>query len=218
MAAILPYGSPQWEKLEIFLRLLVPKLPSPQGGDYTEGLLEDVDLESYRAEAQQTMQILLDNENGEITPVPVGADTGIDVPEMDTLTHILQEFHDVFGNIEWTDEDRVKKQIADLPSIVRQDEKYQNAMKLSDEQNARAESDRATNDAILATMSSGIELYKAINQNDSLRRWILNMVFNETYQPRKTSPKSNRKVVTHTGVPEDRTLMVAEDTPVYGKE
>lgn len=123
-----------------------------------------------------------------------------------------------FGNIEWTDEDRVKKQIADLPSIVRQDEKYQNAMKLSDEQNARAESDRATNDAILATMSSGIELYKAINQNDSLRRWILNMVFNETYQPRKTSPKSNRKVVTHTGVPEDRTLMVAEDTPVYGKE
>ena len=91
-------------------------------------------------------------------------------------------------------------------------------MKLSDEQNARAESDRATNDAILATMSSGIELYKAINQNDSLRRWILNMVFNETYQPRKTSPKSNRKVVTHTGVPEDRTLMVAEDKPVYGKE
>ena len=218
LAAILPYGSSQWEKLEIFLRLLVPKLPSPQGEDYTEGLLEDVDLESYRAEAQQTMQILLDNENGEITPVPVGADTGIDVPEMDTLTHILQEFHDVFGNIEWTDEDRVKKQIADLPGIVRQDEKYQNAMKLSDEQNARAESDRATNDAILATMSSGIELYKAINQNDSLRRWILNMVFNETYQPRKTSPKSNRKVVTHTGVPEDRTLMVAEDKPVYGKE
>lgn len=195
MAAILPYGSPQWEKLEIFLRLLVPKLPSPQGGDYTEGLLEDVDLESYRAEAQQTMQILLDNENGEITPVPVGADTGIDVPEMDTLTHILQEFHDVFGNIEWTDEDRVKKQIADLPSIVRQDEKYQNAMKLSDEQNARAESDRATNDAILATMSSGIELYKAINQNDSLRRWILNMVLMKRISHGKHPQRATEKLL-----------------------
>lgn len=41
---------------------------------------------------------------------------------------------------------------------------------------------------------------------------------NETYQPRETSPKSNRKVVIHTDISEDRTLMVAEDAPVYGKE
>ena len=59
LASILPYGSVQWEKLAIFFNLLIPKLPSPQGEDYTEGLLEDDDLESYRAEAQQTMQIQL---------------------------------------------------------------------------------------------------------------------------------------------------------------
>ena len=57
LSAILPYGSVQWEKLSIFLNFLVPKLPKPDGEDYTEGLLEDVDLESYRAEAQQTMRI-----------------------------------------------------------------------------------------------------------------------------------------------------------------
>ena len=37
-------------------------------------------------------------------------------------------------------------------------------MKNSDAQNARDESDRATMEAILATMSSGIELYKTYNQ------------------------------------------------------
>ncbi len=42
MRAILPYGSVQWEKLSIFLTLLIPKLPKPEGEDYTEGLLEDV--------------------------------------------------------------------------------------------------------------------------------------------------------------------------------
>lgn len=42
--------------------MLIPKLPKPEGEDYTEGLLEDVDLESYRAEAQQTMRIQLENQ------------------------------------------------------------------------------------------------------------------------------------------------------------
>lgn len=31
LGAILPYGSPEWEKLSIFLSFLVPKLPTPQG-------------------------------------------------------------------------------------------------------------------------------------------------------------------------------------------
>ncbi len=181
LAAILPYGSVEWEKLTIFLNLLIPKLPSPQGEDYTEGLLEDVDLESYRVEARETMRIQYENENGEINPIPVGTDVGIDVPELDTLSNILQAFHDVFGDIEWTDEDKVKKQVAELPNIVKQDEAYQNAMQHSDAQNARAESDRATNKAILATMSSGIELYKAVQANDSFRKWIMDMVFNATY-------------------------------------
>ena len=114
------YGSIQWEKLSIFLTLLLPKLPKPEGEDYTEGLLEDVDLESYRAEAQETMRIQLENENGEIAPVPVSTSTGIDVPELDSLTNILKEFHDIFGNIEWTDEDKVKKQINDIIESVPQ--------------------------------------------------------------------------------------------------
>lgn len=146
-------------------------------------MLEDIDLESYRAEAQETMRIQLDNENGEVNPVPVSTDVGINVPEMDSLSNILKEFHDIFGGIEWTDEDKVKKQIADLPGIVSQNETYQNAMRYSDKENAREESDKATLAAILSTMSTGIELYKQINSNESLKRWVFNMVFNETYNP-----------------------------------
>ena len=205
LAAILPYGSVEWEKLTIFLNLLIPKLPSPQGEDYTEGLLEDVDLESYRVEARETMRIQYENENGEINPIPVGTDVGIDVPELDTLSNILQAFHDVFGDIEWTDEDKVKKQVAELPNIVKQDEAYQNAMQHSDAQNARAESDRATTKAILDTMSSGIELYKAIQGNDSFRKWIMDMVFNATYT----------KPYTYTADIDTGARYVAEEQGIY---
>lgn len=103
------------------------------------------------------MRIQLENENGEIDPIPVSTSVGIDVPEFDTLTNILKEFHDIFGNIEWTDEDKIKKQINDIIESVRRDEKYNNAMQFSDKQNARDESDRAAHEAVMNSMQSGLE-------------------------------------------------------------
>ena len=190
LAAILPYGSVEWEKLAIFLNLLVPKLPSPEGEDYTKGLLEDVDIEAYRSEAQETMRIYLANENSEVNPIPVGTDVGINVPELDTLSNILKEINEIVDNMEWTDKDTVKKQIADLPDIVSKDVAYQNAMHTSDEQNSRTESDRATDEAILATLNSGVELYKAIQDNESFRKSIMDMVFNISYKKSYSQPNA----------------------------
>lgn len=181
LAAIMPYGSVEWEKLAIFLNLLLPKLPSPEGEDYTKGLLDDVELESYRAQAKEAIRIQLDNENGEINPIPVGTNVGINVPELDTLSNILKEFHDAFGNIEWTDEDKIKKQIQELFESVDRDEQYINARRFSDVQNARTESDRAAGEALIATMKSGIELYREVQNNPSFKKWLFDSVFNATY-------------------------------------
>lgn len=181
LAAIMPYGSVEWEKLAIFLNLLLPKLPSPEGEDYTKGLLDDVELESYRAQAKESIRIQLDNENGEINPIPVGTNVGINVPELDTLSNILKEFHDAFGNIEWTDEDKIKKQIQELFESVDRDEQYINARRFSDVQNARTESDRAAGEALIATMKSGIELYREVQNNPSFKKWLFDSVFNATY-------------------------------------
>lgn len=197
LSSILPYGSQEWEKLSIFLNLLVTKLPRPTSDeDDVEKIVEDVDLESYRVVAQETMAIRLADQDAEIDAIPVKTDIGIPVPEMDTLTNIIATFHDIWGKCEWTDEDKIKNQIADLPDIVRQDEAYQNAMRYSDAQNARDESDRAVFEAILKTMSSGMELYTAFqddmrnSNNVSFKKWLLDMVFNSTYQPGDNSTQS----------------------------
>ena len=68
-------------------------------------------------------------------------------------------------------------------SIVKQDETYQSAMRYSDRQNARAESDRAARNAILRTMNSGVEFYREVQGNEAFRKWILDWVFNATYAP-----------------------------------
>ena len=50
LAAILPYTYAEWEKLSIFLTFLVPKLPAPREDDLSKGILEAIDMDSYRVE------------------------------------------------------------------------------------------------------------------------------------------------------------------------
>ena len=49
---ILPYADIGWEKLSIFLNFLVPKLPAPVEEDLSKGILEVIDMDSYRVEKQ----------------------------------------------------------------------------------------------------------------------------------------------------------------------
>ncbi len=191
LGAILPYGNVEWEKLSIFLNFLIPKLPSPRDDDYSEGILSTIDLDSYRNEAQQAISIKLEDEDAEIPPIPAGKIGYIIEPEMDLLSKIIMNFNDMFGNIEWKDADNVQRQILEIPSMVSMDEKYQNAMKNSDEQEARTESERALQKVIFSIMSDNMELFKQFQDNPSFRKWLSDLVFNLTYntegKPYKTS-------------------------------
>lgn len=181
LGAILPYGNADWEKLSIFLNLLIPKLPSPGQEDYTKGLLETIDLESYRNEAREAIDIKLDDSDAEVDPVPAGRPGYITQPEFDYLTVILNDFNNMFGNIKWNDADNVKRQILAIPEIVSKDEKYQNAMRNSDEQSARLESERALQQVIFAIMADDMELFKQFQDNPSFKKWLSDLVFNLTY-------------------------------------
>ena len=57
LAAILPYPYAEWEKLSIFLTFLVPKLPAPIEDDLSKGILEAIDMDSYRVEKQAVRDI-----------------------------------------------------------------------------------------------------------------------------------------------------------------
>ena len=101
LAAILPYTEAEWEKLSIFLTFLVPKLPAPVEDDLSKGILEAIDMDSYRAEKQAVQAIQLSDEDAEIGPVPTDSVGQKPEPEMDQLSNIIREFNDRFGNIDW---------------------------------------------------------------------------------------------------------------------
>ena len=181
LGAILPYGNAEWEKLSIFLNLLIPKLPSPREDDLSQGILDTIDLESYRNEAREAVSIKLEDEDAVVPPVPAGKAGHIIQPEMDLLSVILTDFNDMFGNINWNDADNVRRQILEIPAMVSKDEKYQNAMRNSDEQSARLESERALQQVIFAIMADNMELFKQFQDNPSFKKWLSDLVFNLTY-------------------------------------
>lgn len=209
LGAILPYGDADWEKLSIFLNLLIPKLPSPRDDDFSEGILDVIDLDSYRLEAQESISIKLEDSDAEVAPVPAGSTGHIVNPEMDYLSIILSDFNDMFGNIDWKEPDNVRRQIIAIPDMVAKDEKYQNAMKNSDKQNARMESERALQQVIFSVMADNMELFKQFQDNPSFKKWLSDMVFNMTYEP-----NVDKKIITY---PEIKPVasMVAEDSVPY---
>jgi len=181
LGAILPYGNPEWEKLSIFLNLLLPKLPSPVDEDLSQGILDAIDLDSYRAEARTQMAIQLEDSNAEVEPVPTGGIGGKTDPELDLLSSILNTFNDLFGNIDWKDADNVRRQIALIPAMVSKDQTYQNAMKNADKQEARTESDRVLQSIVFSIMADNMELFKQFNDNPAFKKWLSDMVFTTTY-------------------------------------
>ncbi len=182
LAAILPYKDADWEKLSIFLTFLVPKLPAPDEDDLSKGILAAIDMDSYRVEKQAVRDIQLADEDAEIGPVPTDGGGHKPEAEMDRLSNILQEFNDLFGNIDWTSRDKIEKAIAEeLILQVEGDETYQNAVVKSDKQNARIEHDKTFERAVAGLLADYTELFKQFSDNDSFRRWLLEKSFALTY-------------------------------------
>lgn len=189
LSAILPYGHPAWEKLSIFLNFLIPKLPAPKEEDLSKGVLEAIDMDSYRAQAQAAMKMAMDDADAFVEPPPPGDGGGGGEPELDRLSNIIKQFNDLFGNIEWHDADNIKQVITEeIPARVAQDKAYQNAQANSGKQNARLEHDKALNRVVLELLDDHTELFKQFSDNPNFKRWLADMVFDTTYHPGTTPP------------------------------
>lgn len=183
LSSILPYSNADWEKLSIYLNFLIPKLPAPKEEDLSRGILEAIDMDSYRVEARTSLKIDLPDQDGEVEPVPASGGGRKPEPELDKLSNILKTFNELFGNIEWKDGDKIREVIAEeIPAKVAADAAYQNAMKNNDKKTARIEHDAALQRVMINLLSDHTELFKQFSDNPSFKKWLGDTVFGVTYQ------------------------------------
>ena len=183
LASILPYTNKEWEKRSIFFNLLVHKLPSPVEEDLSKGVIQAVDMDSYRAEKCATMRIVLLDKDGEIKPLPPVGDGSKPEPELEPLAKIIAEFNQLFGG-QWKDSDHVERLITkEIPQRVASDPAYQNASQNPDRQNARIECGKTLKHVMTEILEDDAQLYKHYADDEVFKRWLTNTVFRLTYGP-----------------------------------
>lgn len=207
LGSILPYENHEWEKLSIFLNLLIQKLPARSSEDLSEDILEAIDLSSYHLEARETTSIKLEDKDAEIAPLSAGGKAdSIPDAELDYLSKILDEFNEKFGN-QFKDPADIRKRITvDIPQKVTTEKRYLNAMRHDDKTQAREVHDEVLAKALRSFMLNGssiqiddtsfIELYKKFKGDPSFRQWLQDTDFALTYNTEGrpftgTAPREN---------------------------
>jgi type I restriction enzyme R subunit len=181
LSSIIPYSNAEWEKLSILLNLLLPKLPAPTDEDLSKGILEAIDMDSYRVEKKAALKIALADEDAEIEPVPTDAGGRKAQPELDRLSNILKSFNEQFGTL-FTDTDRVAKRIRDdIAPQVAADAAYQNA-KENTPHTARMAHDQALGRVMQHLLKDDTQVYKQFVENESFKRFVGDMVYAITNQ------------------------------------
>ncbi len=183
LSSILPYVDRGWEERSIFLNFLVPKLPAPEEDDLSKGILETIDMESYRVEKRALRKIVPDDDDAEIDPVPAGGGGGRGEVELDLLSNIVADFNDLFGGIEWADRDRVSRMLSrTIPARVAEDTAFRNARENSDPENARIEHDRALAHVMTGIMQDDTELFRLFVDNEDFKRFVSDSSFQVAYR------------------------------------
>jgi len=176
LSSVIPYSNAAWEKLSIILNLLIPKLPTPPDEDLAKGILQSIDMDSYRVETKAVLKIALADKDAEIEPVPTDGGGRMPEPEIDRLSNILKNFNDNFGTL-FTDTDRVAKRILeDIAPKVAADAAYMNA-KENTPHTARMAHDQALGKVMQGLLKDDTQVYKQFVENESFKRFVGDMVY-----------------------------------------
>ena len=175
LSQIVPFENPYLERLYIFLNHLQNKLGGEAPIDLAQGILDNIDMDSYRLQLEATTDIFM--EQGEdLKPIPTEMRGGLAETEIDRLSNILQTFNDRYGT-EFEDADKVRQMAENIANDVAKNNELINSIKFSDEQNARITSDKVVGEELLKHITTNFDLFKLYSDNKEFKEDFSAMMF-----------------------------------------
>jgi len=175
LAQIVPFVNPYLERLYLFLNHLQNKLGKQPDEDLAQGILDNIDIDSYRLQKEGEFNLKL-QQGEELKPIPTEMRNGAAEPELDYLSNIVQAFNDRFGT-QFTNDDKVKKMTEDIMADVANDVEFVNAFIYSDEQNAKIAFERVLNRKLIDHIESNFEVFKEYTDNEEFRDYFAGTMF-----------------------------------------
>ncbi|MCU0440469.1 MAG: type I restriction endonuclease [Raineya sp.] len=187
LAKLLDFNNLYWEQLWWYLKYLLPKLIIAGDEDSAQYITEYIDMDSYFPAKQETSKILLEAEEGYVTPIPVGVSGGKSEPELDTLENILNAFNHRFGDIDWSDKDKVNKFLTEqLPAEIKADKKVMDTITTSpDKQNAKISSDKKVEELMQQYLFTQTEIFKKFSEDQDFQRKYKEFIFDTIWSQNK---------------------------------
>jgi type I restriction enzyme R subunit len=179
LAQIVPFVNPYLERLYLFLNHLQNKLGKQRDEDLAQGILDNIDMESYRLQKEGEFAIQL-QQGDELKPIPTEMRGSAAEPEMEYLSNIVKAFNEKFGTT-FTNEDKVRKMTQDLMQDVKDDKTAMDNISASlsknDLQNARITFADILKEKMINHIDSNFEVFKEYNDNPEFKAFLAGQMF-----------------------------------------
>ncbi len=168
LSQIVPFENPYLERLYIFLNHLQNKLGGDTPIDLAQGILDNIDMDSYRLQLEATTCIVME-QGDDLKPIPTNMRGTANQPEIDRLSNILQTFNERYGT-QFEDIDKVRQMAENVANDVAKNQELISSIKHSDEQNARITSDKIVGEELLKHITTNFNLYKLYSDNEEFKK------------------------------------------------
>ncbi len=178
LAQIVPFTNPYLERLYMFLNSLQNKIQKEQDEDLAQGVLDTIDLDSYRLQRQSEVNITL-QQGEELLPASEMS-SSVKEPELEYLSNIVKAFNDRFGT-NFTNEDKVRKMTAELMQDVKGDQAAMGninaSLRKNDVQNAQITFTDILKEKMINHIDSNFEVFKEYNDNPEFKAFLAGEMF-----------------------------------------
>jgi type I restriction enzyme R subunit len=185
LSQVITFTDPDLEKLYVYGRLLLRKLPVSRE-ELPREILQAIDVDSYRVQKTGSGKITLERGSSELDPMRAKGTYTPSPDEIEALSEILRALNQRFGT-DFTEEDKVF--IEQLEAKLASDPALEASVRVNPRENARLTFDQVANDRIQEMIDSNFKFYKQIADDREFARFFLGWLFDRYY--RRTAPKAS---------------------------
>jgi len=182
LAQIIDYADSDLEKLYVWGRILLQKLPTPEG-DLPVGLQAAIDLESLKVKKTGEHALTLDMGAAKIDPLTAADLSGPRQRDLAPLSAILKDLNDHFG-IALTEDDRIT--LLQLEAKLDENAGLEQAFDVNPPDDARLSFDQIAERVLAGLLESNVKFLRTIANEDEVRERLMNRLFQRYVQRHHT--------------------------------
>lgn len=183
ISQIITYEETRLEKLYIFLRFLVKKLPFTPERLPVE-VLDSIDMESYKIVKKGDVKIELEDEAGIIEPMS-SSSRSMQEEEKELLSKIIRDVNDKFGTA-FTDDDRVV--MKDMATRLVENETLKATLQNNTRDAAKIKYDQMFQEELVSMLNRHFDFYKKLDSNKEIKDLVNSRMFDYVHKKLQDSP------------------------------